>query len=301
VKENPQTISLVLGSGGARGLTHIGIIEVLTEHGFEIKSIAGSSMGALIGGIYATGKLDIYRDWVLEIEKLDVIRMLDFSFGRTGLLKGERIINTLKELIGEADIESLPISFTAVATDIESEKEIWLNSGSLFDAIRASISIPTIYTPFDYHGIRLVDGGLINPVPIAPTLNDMTDMTVAVNLSARADSKYDKKRKPSVTPPHNNRYRQAISEFLDGIQKKFDSGDQRRLDMFNIITQSIDVMQNSVARMKLAASAPDLVIDVPRNVSTFYEFYRAAELIEIGRHQAKRALMHAELIKSKVP
>ena len=294
--KDKKTISLVLGSGGARGLTHIGIIDVLTEHNFQIKSIAGSSMGALIGGIYATGKLHVYRDWVLEIEKLDVLRMLDFSFGRTGLFKGERIINTLKELIGETDIESLPVSFTAVATDIDTEKEIWINSGSLFDAIRASISIPTIYTPFNYHGMRLVDGGLVNPVPIAPTLNDRTDMTIAVNLSAKADPEFDIKSKPTISHQHNNKYRQAISDFIDSMQKKFDNGDQDDLNMLYIITQSIDVVQNSIARLKLAAYSPDLVIDVPRNVSTFYEFYRAEELIEIGRQQAIRVLKHAELI-----
>ncbi|HFQ92040.1 MAG TPA: serine protease, partial [Chromatiales bacterium] len=135
-----KRISLVLGSGGARGLAHIGIIECLTQNGYEIRSIAGSSMGALIGGIYAMGKLDVYTRWVTALEKLDVIRLLDFSFGSNGLFKGQRIIDELRPLIGDGNIEDLPIKFTAVATDLDEEKEVLFTSGPLFEAVRASIS-----------------------------------------------------------------------------------------------------------------------------------------------------------------
>ncbi|HJX16111.1 MAG TPA: patatin-like phospholipase family protein, partial [Candidatus Deferrimicrobiaceae bacterium] len=170
-----QTVSLVLGSGGARGLAHIGVIDCLTENGYEIRSIAGSSMGAMIGGIYAAGKLDVFTRWVLALQRLDVIRLLDLSFGSTGLFKGERVIDVLKELIGDRNIEDLPVPFTAVAMDIQNGKEVWLSRGPLFDAIRASIAIPTIFTPHTIEGRQLVDGGLVNPIPIAPTLRDRTD------------------------------------------------------------------------------------------------------------------------------
>jgi len=122
-----RTVSLVLGSGGARGLAHIGVIDWLTGNGYEIRSIAGSSMGAMIGGIYAAGKLDVYTRWVLALQRLDVIRLLDLSFGSTGLFKGERVIGVLKELIGDRNIEDLPVPFTAVATDIQNGKEVWLS------------------------------------------------------------------------------------------------------------------------------------------------------------------------------
>jgi NTE family protein len=170
----PITVSLVLGSGGARGLAHIGVIQWLTENGYDIRSISGSSMGALVGGIYATGKLEAYADWVSALERMDVVRLLDPSFGRAGLFKGERIITVLRELIGDCLIDDLAVSFTAVATDLATGKEIWLREGKLFDAIRASISIPLIFTPFDCGGRRLLDGGIVNPIPIAPTLNDTT-------------------------------------------------------------------------------------------------------------------------------
>ena len=170
-------------------MAHIGIIDELIRNGFEIKAIAGSSMGALIGGIYAMGQLDVYTRWVTGLERRDVIRLLDLTFARSGLIKGDRIISVLRSLIGDANIEDLPIRFTAVATEVEDEKEVWFNHGSLFDAIRASISIPTVFTPHQYLGKHFLDGGLINPIPIAPTLEDETDLTIAVNLSGKPDEK----------------------------------------------------------------------------------------------------------------
>ena len=167
-----KSISLVLGAGGARGLAHIGAIQWLSDNGYEIRSIAGSSMGALVGGIYAMRKLQVYEQWVSALERVDVLRLLDFSFSRAGLFKGDRIMAVLRKLIGDCAIEDLDISFTAVATDVASGKEVWLRQGKLFDAIRASIATPLIFTPFSRGGQRLVDGSLVNPLPIAPTLSD---------------------------------------------------------------------------------------------------------------------------------
>jgi len=158
-----KTVSLVLGSGGARGLAHIGVIRWLEENNFDIKSIAGCSIGAVIGGVYAAGKLDEYEQWVRAITKIDLIALLDLSWEKTGLVRGDKLINTLIDLVGQQLIEDLPIPYTAVATDIQGQKEIWIRSGSLFDAIRASISIPLFFTPFKYNGIDLVDGGVLNP------------------------------------------------------------------------------------------------------------------------------------------
>ena len=170
-----KTVSLVLGSGGARGLAHIGVIQWLEEHGYDIRSISGCSMGALIGGIYACGKLDVYEEWVRAITKLDIIKLLDVSWGNQGLVEGERIIAVLKDLVGDRRIEDLPLEYTAVAADFKREKEVWLKRGSVFDAIRASISLPLFFTPFDMNGTKLLDGGILNPVPIAPTFEDNKD------------------------------------------------------------------------------------------------------------------------------
>ena len=160
------SVSLVLGSGGARGYAHIGAIEELLAQGYDIRCIAGSSMGALIGGVYAAGQLDAYRDWAKALQRFDVLRLLDWTFSGGGLIKGDRIIAKLKDLIGEVSIEDLPLSYTAVAVDLMAQREVWFSRGSLFEAIRASIAIPTIFRPHHYQGRTLVDGGLLNPVPI---------------------------------------------------------------------------------------------------------------------------------------
>lgn len=286
IKKKP-TVSLVLGSGGARGLAHIGVIDVLEEQGFSIESISGSSMGALVGGIYATGELENYRNWVCALEPLDMLRLLDVSFSGSALFKGEKIISTLRELIGARNIEDLPISFTAVATELERGKELWFSKGPLFDAIRASIAFPTVFAAVEFEGRTLVDGGLTNPIPIAPTLRDITDLTIAVSLSG-------KELKPELppvpdSPPERNKYHQLVVEFIDGLQKR-NNHHHEDTGFFEIISRSIDVMQNSIVRFMLAAYSPDILIEIPKDCCTIYEFDKAPELIEIGRKQAKKAV-----------
>lgn len=290
-----KTVSLVLGSGGARGLAHIGVINWLIEHGYDIRSISGSSMGALIGGIYAAGQLQVYTDWVTRLEKLDVLRLLDFSFGEAGLIKGERIIRVLRELIGHHQIEDLSLSYTAVATDLDNQKEVWLNKGPLFDAIRASIAIPTIFTPVDYHGIRLVDGSLLNPIPIAPTLKDKTDITIAVNLSAPASAKANIVAAPANKELNHGNYHEKILHFIDDLQRRILREEPADLGMLDVMINSLDTMQNTIARFKLAAYAPDMIINIPSNACSFYEFYRAEELIALGRHKAEETCGNSPL------
>lgn len=285
-----KSVSLVLGSGGARGLAHIGVINWLNENGYEIQSISGSSMGALIGGIYAAGKLQTYADWVIQLEKIDVLQLLDFSFGEGGIIKGEKVMNILRDLIGHYDIEELPLSFTAVASDLDSQKEVWLNKGPLFDAIRASIAIPSIFTPVQYRGKRLVDGGLLNPIPIAPTLKDKTDITIAVNLSAPPVAHPMPESKVELPEEEKNEsYRKKILHFIEELQQKMLKSQPEDMGLFDIISNSIDAMQNTIARFKLAAYAPDIIIDIPSNSSAFYEFYRAKDLIALGRQKAEEA------------
>jgi NTE family protein len=285
IKKKP-TVSLVLGSGGARGLAHIGVIDVLEEQGFLIESISGSSMGALVGGIYAAGELESYRNWVCALETFDMLRLLDFSFSGSAIFKGEKIINTLRELIGARNIEDLPISFTAVATELERGKELWFSKGPLFDAIRASIAFPTIFSAVEFEGRTLVDGGLMNPIPIAPTLHDITDLTIAVSLSGK-DNKPDES--PAPTPPASNKYHQMVVEFIDGLQNK-NNDKQNDASFFEIISRSIDVMQNSIVRFMLAAYSPDILIEIPKDCCTIYEFDKAPELIEIGRSCTEKAI-----------
>jgi NTE family protein len=176
--------AVVLGSGGARGYAHIGAIEVLRERGFEIVAIAGTSMGALVGGVTAAGKLDDYTEWARGLSQREVWRLLDLSITAPGgAIRAERIIQKVGDILGGATIESLPIPFTAVATDINARREVWFQQGPVERAIRASIAIPGVITPAVINGRVLVDGGLINPVPIEPTAAVDADLTVAVSLS----------------------------------------------------------------------------------------------------------------------
>ena len=285
VADSP-TISLVLGGGSARGLAHIGVIQWLTENGYNIRSISGSSMGALVGGIYATGKLGIYAEWVLALERIRVVRLFDLAFGRAGLFKGDRIMGALRGLIGEFAIENLPVSFTAVATDLESGEEVWLREGKLFDAIRASIATPLIFTPFEYRGRKLLDGSLVNPVPIAPTLNDTTELTVAVHLGGPIEFR------PSVLPSapvlDGNAYRRRIRAFIESLRRSR-AGAAPEYGIFDIAFASMEAMHNTIARLKLAAYSPDVTVEIPRNACGFFEFWRAKELIALGRERTAQA------------
>ncbi len=285
---NNKTISLVLGSGGARGLAHIGIIHWLEEQNYAIRSIAGSSMGALVGGIYAMGKLDEFTQWVKAVDKLEMLRLMDFTRSQGGLVKGDKIINTLAELTGERHIEDLPISFTAVAADIANEKEVWIDTGPVFDAIRASISLPLLFTPVDHKGVTLIDGGVLNPVPIAPTFRDHTDLTIAVNLSGQPNHELDLIERKQPVHSASSYFSKKIDQFIDSISPI--SSNTESLSIYDVAYQAIDTMQGAVARQKLAAYPPDVVLELPRNICGILEFDRAEEMIEFGYTMAAKQL-----------
>jgi NTE family protein len=290
VTERKKTVSLVLGSGGARGHAHIGVIRALEEMNFEILNIAGTSMGSVIGGIYAADELGTYTDWAYKLDKGDVVRLLDFSFSWQSIFKGERIIKVLKELVGDRKIEELGKRFTAVATSLDDQREIWLNSGPLFTAIKASTAVPGVFAPVELNGRTLVDGGLVNPIPIAPTLNDSTDLTIAVNLAGLVED-YEPPEDVEAKKDDEGSYRERISEFLSGLREKDDSGDTlRESDAADLLVKSIDVMQGSIARLKLAAYAPDKTIEIPRNACSFFEFHRAEEMANLGYERTIKAL-----------
>lgn len=297
-------ISLVLGSGGARGYAHVGVIEELRAQGYGIRSVAGSSMGALVGGVYAAGKLTEYREWACGLKTFDVLRLVDWSWRGGGLIKGQRVIGTLRDLVGDTNIEDLPISYTAVAVDIDAQREVWFSRGSLFDAIRASISIPTVFRPHRYQGRRLVDGGLLNPVPVTPTLRDLTDATIAVDVNAEAEGVAERETpitRPELHDPNEandktgfGRLGALWERFLENRSKRVTIQEPGVLDLF---ARSLDVVQETLTRYKLAAQPPDLVISIPRNVCAFYEFQRAAEVIEIGRQRTREALARWQRVK----
>ena len=288
-----KQVSLVLGSGGARGLAHIGVIHWLEENGYDIRSVSGCSMGALVGGVYACGKLDVFEEWMCAVSRLDIVRLIDISWGRQGLVDGERIMTALKDLIGDRLIEELPIEYTAVASDIEREREVWLKRGSLFDAIRASISLPLFFIPAEMNGVKLLDGGILNPVPIAPTFEDHTDMTIAVDLGGPVSVARQPILKLELNETKELRasgMREKVRSFIDDLKTRIPPGDSGGWRILSIANQTFDTMQSAIGRQKLAAYPPDHTILIARNACGTLEFERAEEMICLGYELAALTL-----------
>jgi NTE family protein len=296
--DSRKKVSLVLGSGGARGLAHIGVIQWLESNNYDVQSISGCSMGALIGGIYACDELDTFEEWVRAISKLDIVQLLDISWGSEGLVEGERIISVLKDLIGDRLIEELPIKYTAVAANLKREKEVWITEGSLFDAIRASISLPLFFTPFELNGMMLLDGGILNPVPIAPTFKDHTDLTIAVNLGGNPEghqlaSVGNEPRETLVATKED--LSQKIGTYISELKKRHSAANASSWKMLDIADKTFDAMQGTIARQKLAAYPPDHTITLARDACGTLEFDRADEMISLGFEAAEKTLKKLQL------
>lgn len=286
------SVALVLGAGGARGLAHIGVIAALQERGYQLAAIVGSSMGALVGGIHAAGRLSEYRQWACALERTDVLRLLDFAFGHPGLIKGERVMGALRELVGDHQIEDLTLPFLAVATDLNSQREVWINRGPLFEAIRASIAIPMVFTPHRVGGRELVDGGLLAPVPIAATRLFSSDLVIAVDANAQV----------AMPPPSPGAaLAPAVeSSAVNGLHARIDAFIERLLDkrvsesspggLMNLMSRALDTVHARISQMQLALDPPDVLIRIPHDACYFYEFWKARQMIDLGYEATLRAL-----------
>jgi len=221
---------------------------------------------------------------VRAIDKTDILSLLDLTWRSDGLVKGDKIMDTLVELVGDWKIEDLPIRFTAIAADIDEEREVWMSSGSLFDAIRASISLPMFFSPVPYKDSFLVDGGILNPVPIAPCFSDRTDQIFAVNLGGPVEHGLFIKEESHETADAS--FKERVHSFVEKLYKS-DKDEGRSLSMYDVAHQAFDTMQGTIARQKLAAYPPDGVIEIPRNACGILEFHKADSLIELGAARAK--------------
>jgi NTE family protein len=280
-----QKITLVLSGGGARGIAHIGVIEELENRGFEIASIAGTSMGALVGGVYALGKLPEFKDWLLTLDKKETFRLLDFTFSKQGLIKADRVLERMQEFMPNERIEDLSIKFTATATDIINKEEYVFKEGLLFDAVRASIAVPTVITPMEIGDKILVDGGVINNLPISNAIRTAGDILVAITVNARipAISRQktieEKKDKESI---YSSKMK-VLQEYFK-ISKPKDK--KSKLSYFNILTNSYDMMLNRLQMDTVKLYNPDIFIEIPHATCSLFDFYRAEELVDIGRYIA---------------
>jgi len=284
-----SSIVLALGGGGARGLAQIGVIEVLQARGLYVEAVAGTSCGALVGGAFAAGKLNELRDWMLGTSRSTMLRLLDPGLGRPAMFTGNRLLRTLREVIGEPRIEDLPIDFTAVAVDLLRQREVWLRHGDLWDALRASFAIPGIFTPLSIGGMQLVDGGLLAPLPITATRLAGPHRVIAVDIHGQPPDRVDAPVRV-VEAAHEEDDAGPIERW---IKHRFGDDDEiapHRYGLMEVMARSLETMQGRIARVQLALEPPELLINIPRDACEFYEFWRAAELIEIGRMQAEKAL-----------
>jgi NTE family protein len=291
-------VHLVLGSGGARGIAHIGVINELKRLNCEIVSVSGCSMGAVVGGIYCTGKLDVFTDWLLSIKKKDVFSLMDFTLSTSGLIKGEKILHIIEDLIGTYNIEELAIPFTAVATDLSNKKEVHYQTGNLYEAIRASVGIPTLFTPMIDHDKLLIDGGILNPLPISTVKkNSENEITVAVNLSAKPKTSvfHLKKHKPFINTDYFGTYKDKIeSLFADWLKKEHNEPELAMPNIISILTQTIDLMQDQVTNQTINIHKPDVLVNIRRDFARTMDFHDAGKLIKEGARAFNSALNEEE-------
>lgn len=286
-----KKIALVLSGGGARGLAHIGAIETLESHGYEITSIAGCSMGALIGGMYAAGKLPEVKDWVLALDRRKVLSLVDFSLSLTHLVKGDRVMEALKEIVPDVNIEDLPIPYTAVATDWNSGKEVIFDHGSLYDAIRASISIPLFLNPVRREDMLLVDGGLVNSLPLNRVVRHSGDLLFGINVSTHdyqgelLMQQFVERKLLSKSMP---------AAVMNRIMKHFEG---ININYVTLLMRTIAIMLEQNTRQQILISRPDLVVQVPMKRYGVFDFDKAAAILQIGKHKTSRALRRFEHMK----
>ncbi len=296
-----EKVALVLGAGGARGFAQIGVIEALEARGLDIVAVSGSSSGALVGGIYAAGKLAEFRAQLLRMDRNHFLRLLDPGFGLTGLIRGERLVAAMRDVVGNPPIESLPMSFTAVAVDLQRQRVVWLRHGPLWDALRASFAIPGLFTPHEVDGRLLVDGGLLAPLPITATRLSGAHRLVAVDMHSWPERPPGEPAQPSPpageAPPGHDGWLERVGDWIgehvghrDGEAGAEIPSGRTAMGLVELMSRSLDTMQAQIARVELALDPPELVIRIPRDACQFYEFWRAEELIGIGRAEAEKAL-----------
>ncbi len=254
-----RRVALVLAGGGARGVAHIGAIEELERQGFEIAAVAGTSMGALVGGMYASGHLEAFKEWMCTLDKYKVFGLVDFTLSTEGLVKGERVIKAMQELVPDVQIERMPVPFAAVAADLLTGREVVLDRGGLYEAIRASISIPSVFRPVHRDGMVLIDGGTVNPLPLNRVRREEGDLLVAVDVSA-----------PFAADP-------AVRV-------------NASLNYYKVLIASSQIMQQHITQLMCRLYRPDVLVQMPADSYGMFEFYRSVELVEAGRMATRTAL-----------
>lgn len=290
-----KDVALVLSSGGAKGLAHIGAIEELEEQGYRITSIAGCSMGALVGGVYAAGKLKEFREWMETVNRKKMLELTDFSLSLNHIAKGSRVIEAIRKFVPDVLIEDLPIPYCAVATDVKAGREVVFSKGSLFEAIRASISIPSFYEPVHRDGMILIDGGVTNPMPMNRVVRHKGDILIAVDVSGHD---YEKQWKIQHEMAEKRKQNKSLSQQI--INKL--TPENLDFNYYTILTRvsSLMIRQNSILMAQLMK--PDILVDIKMSRYGIFDFDKSEKLVAIGRRKTQQALSkYQETKKKKFP
>lgn len=283
-----KNVALVLSSGGARGLAHIGAIEELERRGYCITSIAGCSMGALIGAMYAAGKLAEVKEWMVQLDKKKILSLVDFSFSLNHLVKGEKVMDALKEIVPDVNIEDLPIPYAAVATDWNSGKEVVFKKGSLYEAVRSSISIPMFFNPVRKGEMLLVDGGLVNGLPLNRVARVKGDLLVGVNVSTH-DYKEEKLMSDIID-------KKTLAKSLPAaiVKRIMDYQEGLGLNYMTLLSRTISIMLEQNTRQQIIISKPDIAVQVQMKRYGGNDYDKAAEISLIGENKMRKALNEYE-------
>ncbi|MCF8345976.1 MAG: patatin-like phospholipase family protein [Bacteroidales bacterium] len=286
-----QKTALVLSGGGARGIAHIGVIEELLRQGYDITSVVGTSMGSVVGAVYALGKLEEFKQWLYTLDKLKVFRLMDFTLSRHGLVKGEKVLNAMKEFMEDANIEDLQIPYAAVAVNLLKMEEVVFRSGSVYDAIRASVSIPAVLTPVLTDDGPLVDGGVMDNIPVKHATRTKGDLLIAVDVNAGKIAE----SRPETEEERENRHfflEKQLNGFYSYLGINNQSKGEERLGYFDLINKTISLMTTHMAQLSLEKYPPDLLISVSGESCGTFDFYKAKEMVERGRKAAAERLKH---------
>jgi NTE family protein len=298
-EEERLAVGLVLGGGAARGFAHIGVLRTLHAHGIRPDVIAGTSIGAVVGGFYAAGQLDVFEDWSLHLTRRRMLGYLDFKFGGSGLIGGDRLADRLDDTIGDATFADLPLRLAAIATEVGTGHEIWLTRGRLCEAMAASYALPGIFPPKRIGGRWLMDGALVNPLPISAARALGARLVIAVNLNADnfgrgtiiqdhgPDAEDDALRSQRMLA----RSRRGLFKAERLIHRQFFGAD-RRPGLSTVMMEAFQVMQDRITRSRLAGDPPDVLVSPKLGGVSLFDFHRAADSIALGVEATERALEH---------
>jgi len=300
-------LGFALGSGSARGWAHIGVVQALAERGFVPDVIAGASVGALVGAAAAAGRLDALEQWVCALTQRDVWRLVDTTFRGGGVMTGNRLMDAIAGRIGDAPIESLPIPYGAVATDLYTGEEIWLRDGPYMTAVRASSGVPGLFAPTWHAGRWLIDGGVVNPVPVSMCRALGADVVIAVDLSRSVTDVANRAQEgsppASATEPTANEEGTAIlkkwSGLVDGLVESF-RAKRSEPGLLEVMSSSVNIMQDRITRSRLAIDPADLVLRPDLADFQLMDFHRAREAIDIGRRLVEAAQEQLETVGAQL-